>query len=154
MERIDIKSGDLTYGQRIELGTIFNDPEADNLTRLNRTIECLHGITPTAAQLPELTGYFGEIIEGLRHWVEQENTLLKYEPSEEEIRAGIDEYSRKVGEFGTIKSLAKAYNQDPDTILGWKYSKVFGILYTDLEEYKFNKRFNKELEKRNAKKKR
>lgn len=154
MNRIDIKAGDLTYGQRIELGGIFSDPNSDDLKRFKRTMECLHGAATDMAASEELVGYFEEIIEGLTYWAEQENALLKYEPSDEEKRAGIEEYSRKVGEFGTVKSLAKAYNQDPDTILQWKYSKVFGILYTDLEEYKFNKRFNKELEKRNAKKKR
>ena len=90
--------------------------------------------------------YFKRIIEGLEFWSEQEQTLLKYEPSQEELRAGIKDFSKKVGEFSTIKALAKAYNKDPDDILKWEYGKVFGILYTDLEEFKFNKRYQKVIE--------
>jgi hypothetical protein len=91
--------------------------------------------------------YYNEIIDGLRYWIEQEK-LLKYEPSPEEIQAGILRMFEEVGEFGTIKALAKAYHIDPDAVLKWEYGKVFGILYTDMKEIVFNKSLNKVLEKK------
>ena len=34
---------------------------------------------------------------------------------------------------------------DPDEILEWDYAKVFGILYTDLEERKYETKLNKRI---------
>ena len=47
--------------------------------------------------------------------------------------------------MSTIKALAKAYGKDPDEILQWQYAKVFGILYTDLEERKFEKKYQQQI---------
>ena len=145
LKHINIKSGDMTFGQRIELGKIMVS-EVSEIEKFNKVFVCLHGFTPGIKDYLKLIDYFKEIIEGLKFWIEQEVTLLKFEPSPEELRAGVREMSEKIGEFGTIKALAKAYNKDPDEILQWKYGKVFGILYTDLEEYKFQKRYNKVIE--------
>ncbi|MDD2576586.1 MAG: hypothetical protein PHV76_03690 [Bacteroidales bacterium] len=81
--------------------------------------------------------YINEISEALLYWQEQENTLLKYEPTREDKQAGIEQLSKNIGELGTVKALAKDYSQDPDYILEhWKWGKVFGILYK-LETYKY-----------------
>lgn len=140
--KIDVKAGELTFGQRIELGKIYSDQTLSELDKFKRTFECLHKYTPKAVEYSLLIEYFGEIIKGVEFWVLQESTLLKYEPSVKEKRAGIKELSLKTGELGTIKALAKNYHQDPDDILLWKYGKVFGILYTDLEEYLYQVRYS------------
>lgn len=139
--QIDIKGGEMTFGQRIELGKIFSNTELREIDKFEKTFICLHDHKPKAKDYSKLTAYFIEIVQGLGFWAKQESTLLKYEPSVKEKRAGIKELSLKTGDFGTIKALAKNYNQDPDTILQWKYGKVFGILYTDLEEFKYNSRY-------------
>lgn len=142
MKKIDIKGGKFTFNQRIELGNIIKSSGSD-FDKCVKVLKCLYGNLPAAALRLK---YFEEIMDGLQYWFEQEKTLLKYDPTADEMAAGIRDYSQKVGDFGTVKSLAKAYNQDPDMILNWEYGKVFGILYTDLEEYKYNQRFNKVLE--------
>lgn len=139
--KIDIKAGDLTFGQRIEIGKIMALKE-NEIVKFEKIFECLHKIKIKPKEYSKYVGYYGKILEGLIFWVEKENTLLKYEPTTKEKRAGIKQLSTNIGEFGTIKALAKAYNQDPDTILQWKYGKVFGILYTDFEEYKYNLRYS------------
>ncbi|MCD7972479.1 MAG: hypothetical protein LUG18_07400 [Candidatus Azobacteroides sp.] len=146
-EKIDVKGGDLTFGQRINLGKIL-EADGREWEKFMAVFECLHHHKPEIEEYKLLYPYFIEIIEGIRHWLEQESSLLFYEPSAEEISAGIKDFSAKVGEFGTIKTLAKNYAKDPDEILEWKYGKVFGILYTDLEEHKFQKRYQKILEKK------
>lgn len=148
MKKIDIKGGKFTYTQRIELGKIIAS-ETTDYDKFTQILKCLN-IRQSKSIL--LLGYFEEIIEGLQYWFERESVMLRYEPSMEEVAAGIQDYSKNIGDFGTVKSLAKAYNQDPDTILNWEYGKVFGILYTDLEEYKYNQRYNRELEKKYARK--
>lgn len=155
LSKLDIKAGKFTYNQRIELGKIFEAKSGDFETFF-KVFECLHGFTPdikpkTEAEidkLKHLVNYYNEIVEGLQYWINAENTLLKCEPSPEEISAGVKQLTQKIGEYGTIKALAKNYSKDPDEILGWEYGKVFGILYTDLEEHKYQKRYYKVLERR------
>lgn len=147
LSKIDIKSGDMTFGKRIELGEIFQS-EISEIEMFEKVFECLHQYKPKASDYEKLLGYFSDIVEGIRYWLEAETTMLQYEPSSEEMQAGIKELSTKIGEYGTIKALAKAYSKDPDEVLEWKYSKVFGILYTDLEEFKYQKAYNKVLERK------
>lgn len=143
-KEIDIKGGKLTFGQRIELGKIAQSGVSDSEI-FEQIIFLLYKIKPRPRQYKKYISYFNHAIEGLKFWIEQEK-LLNYECSPEERAAGIKEFTSKVGEFATIKALAKAYAKDPDEILEWEYGKVFGILYTDLEEYKFNQRYNKILQ--------
>jgi len=147
MSKIDIKGGKLTFGQRIELGKIFQSSE-NEIVKFEKVFECLHKFKPKATQYKKLLPYFQDIIEGIAFWIEKEQTMLKYEPTAEEMSAGIIELTKKIGEFGTIKALAKNYSKDPDEILEWEYGKVFGILYTDFEEYEFQKRYDKVIEKK------
>lgn len=142
---IDIKGGKLTYSQRLDLQKIFSECTSE-LVIFERVFLCLYNFRPKYKQYKKLIPIFEGVIKGLEFWVERETNLLKYEPSIEEVQAGIKELSKKTGDFGTVKALAKAYNCDPDTILKWEYGKVFGILYTDLEEHKFQKRLHKVYE--------
>jgi len=139
---IDIKGGKLTFGQRIELGKLYQS-QVSEIEKFEQTFQILHQYTPKTRDYKSLINYFNQIIEGITHWIQQETTLLNYQPSPEEKQAGIKDFTAKVGEFTTIKALAKTYAKDPDEILEWEYGKVFGILYTDLEEYKFNQRYSK-----------
>jgi len=147
-KEIDVKAGKITYGQRIELGKIFQNLETSEIEKFNQTFECLHNFRPVVLQYKKLLPYFEKIIDGLKFWIETEQTLLKYEPSVEELSAGIKELSEKLGEFGVVKSIGKVFSCDPDLILKWEYSKVFYILFTDLEEAKFQIRFQKVLEQK------
>lgn len=142
---VDVKGGKLTFGQRIELGKVFQH-KGNEVEQFGQTIQILHGFTPKLWEYPRLIEYFNQVVEGLAYWVKQENTLLKYEASAEEKQAGLRDFSARVGEFTTIKALAKTYAKDPDEILAWEYGKVFGILYTDLEEFKYNQRYHKVMQ--------
>lgn len=143
--KIDVKAGNMSFGQRIELGKIMAS-EADEVGKFEKVFLCLHNFTPKEKDYLSLVDYFKEIVVGLKFWIETEATMLVYEPTPEEKRAGVKELMQNIGEFGTIKALAKAYSIDPDEVLKWKYAKVFGILYTDLEESKFQTRYNKVIE--------
>ena len=145
LSKIDIKAGNMTFGQRIELGKVLAS-EGNEVEKFKKVFVCLHSFTPKEKEYLSLVDYFKEIVIGLKFWIDTEATMLAYEPTPEEKRAGVKELALKIGEFGTIKALAKAYSTDPDEILLWKYAKVFGILYTDLEESKFQTRYNKVIE--------
>jgi hypothetical protein len=153
LSKIDIRAGDLTYENRIDLGNLFASEKTD-AEKFSEIFQILHKTTPDFSDeegMEWYLEYYREIIDGLTFWFEKEKELLDYQPEPEEIRAGIRELSAKVGPYGTIKAIAKNYARDPDEILQWKYGKVFGILYTDLEEFKYSKRLNKQYERRSKK---
>lgn len=146
---IDWESADFTYGQRIELGDIFSDEEVGEYTRLCKAFKCMYGYSRKWIPLRRRARMFNEILDGFKGWIDKEQAMLKYNPSSDEMSAGIKELSEKVGNMSTIKQLAKAFSTDPDEILKWPYSKVFVILYTDLEERKYEEKLKKAVYERN-----
>ena len=146
LTKVDIKGGKLTFRQRISLGEILTSGESE-YEIFESCLLCLHKDIEVICDIWHVK-YFQEITEGVNEWMEKERILLHYEPSQEEISAGIKDLSEKIGEYGTIKSIAKSFHTDPDIVLDWEYGKVFGILWSDLEEYKYMKRYNKQLERK------
>lgn len=144
---VDFRAGDFTYGQRIELASIASDP---NRSEGRKFIDMLHAIYPKA-NVSFTAAWFAEyerLIDGLRFWIDKEQSMLQYNPSADEIAAGIQELTKKLGPMSTVIALATKFSQDPDTILEWKYAKVFGLLYADIEAAKFQKRLSKISEQR------
>lgn len=145
--KIDIKKGEMSFGQRIELGKIFSS-NADELLKFEQVFVCLHNFKPKLNEYLKLTDYFSEIVNGIAHWVNVESIMLKYEPTPEEKLAGVKELAIKIGEMATVDAMAEKYSLDPDVILTWNYSKVFGILFTDLEKSKYQKRYRNVIDKK------
>lgn len=144
--RLDLDGKDMTYGNRIALADIFSPSQGKTeYAQFCEAFKELHGYSARLVPLPLRVKRIYEITEGLRGWIEKEQQMLKYTPSSDEIAAGIEELGKKVGSMSTIKALAKAYGKDPDEILSWQYAKVFGILYTDLEERKFEKKYQQQI---------
>ena len=144
--RLDLDGKDMTYGNRIALADIFSPSQGKTeYAQFCESFKELHGYSARLVPLPLRVKRIYEITEGLRSWIEKEQQMLKYTPSSDEIAAGIEELGKKVGSMSTIKALAKAYGKDPDEILQWHYAKVFGILYTDLEERKFEKKYQQQI---------
>lgn len=139
---IDIKAGDITYGQRIELGKALADATLDDWGRFCRVFDILYHFKPKIVLASKYVREYERIIEGVRYWVEVESQMLHYEPTQDEQRAGLEQYAKAVGELATLHTIAKEYAQDPDAVYNWKYSKVFGILLNDLESLKYQQRLN------------
>lgn len=147
IQKIDVKSGRLSFGQRIELGKIISS-DKDDITTLIEVINCLHDFRPTKRQIIIMSKYIDDILHGLKYWNDAENTLLKYDPTPEEKMAGIQSLSKKIGSMGTVDALAEKYGVDPDIIINWEYAKVFGILFADLEKAKYQRSYQKVIEKK------
>lgn len=147
IQRIDIKGGQMTFGQRIELGRIITDEELTDLDKMKEGMQCL-GAKWSLRNTSEIVEYWYEVLMGIKYWIEREQAELKYEPSAEEKAAGIAQLSLVVGEMATITALAKDYSKDPDEILEWKYGKVYNLLFTNLQSHLFRERLNKELERK------
>jgi len=141
--RLDVKGGDLTYGQRIELGGILAN--AESLTEHElflATIRCLYGREPIRSEYRSAIPLFKDAVEGTMFWIKVESEQLKYTPSQEEKDAGVEKYAKEVGEIGTAYAIAKEFSKDPDEILAWKYGKVFGYLRKQKADGDFQRRYN------------
>lgn len=144
--KLDIAGGRFTYGNRIAVGIIFSNDELTDYKKLKALYNELYGYSADWLPRSKRFKVLDRLAEGMADWVKKEQAMLHYEPKDEEKRAGIDDYSKKVGDFATIKALAKEYAQDPDTILKWDYGKVFGILYANLEEHKYHERYQRVID--------
>lgn len=147
IQRIDIQGGQMTFGQRIELGRIITEKELTPIDKMKEGMQCL-GAKWSLRNTSEIVEYWYEVLMGIKYWIEREQAELKYEPSAEEKAAGIAQLSLVVGEMATITALAKDYSKDPDEILEWKYGKVYNLLFTNLQSHLFRERLNKELERK------
>ena len=59
------------------------------------------------------------------------------------IQAGIKNLNKDTSFLSTAKQLGKDYGIDPDVVLDkWKWSKVFILLKSDLEENNYMRRLN------------
>lgn len=143
----------MTYGDRIELGKIFEQadtrPEAETVKLVFKCLVPDHTVKFTTEEVR----YYLDVVDGLRYWVDVEQKELKYKPTIEEVAAGINDLAVKVGDMGTICALAEKFSKDPDEILQWKYGKVFRILYVNKQNYQFSKRYNTVVEQMAKRKK-
>lgn len=135
-----------TYGQRIAVGKCFEKSKND-LEIFNSVFKELHSIEPKLKDIAKFAPYFQKIADGLKYWLDAEAKMLVREPSTKEKNAGIKELYESIGEYGTLTTLAEKYSKDPDEILQWKYSKVFGILYSDLKKAIYQEKLQKEYAK-------
>ncbi len=150
---VDVKGGDLTYGQRIELGGILANPKGRSEYELFMdTIECLYGRRPTPKEFKGAIPLFKEAVEGLTFWMKAESEQLKYTPTQEEKDAGVERYAKEVGEIGTAYAIAKEFSLDPDVILNWKYGKVFGYLRKQKADGDFQRRYSEVMARKSKKK--
>lgn len=145
LDPIDIRGGKLTYGQRIEAEKILADAAKNDGRKFVEVLECLypgHEVTFTT----EWFRLYRAAVEGIDFWVQKERTMLDYQPTADELAAGIRELGKRLGPMSTVSTLAEKFGRDPDEILQWEYGKVFGLLYTDLENAKFRRRHDRMLE--------
>lgn len=153
MQKVDIKGGQMTFGQRIELGRILSNPE---LKEHEKCIECMKCIDPKwkISMLPSTIEYWHQITEGIAYWIKREKRELHYKPTAEEHAAGVEIFSMRVGEMNTIMAIAEKFSVDPDVVLEWKYGKVFNILFTNLQAAQYAKRLEEQRRKAQEKNKR
>lgn len=144
--RVNMEGGEFTYGNRIELGSIFASTEKTEYQKLKAAFREVYGYSCRLVPFRRRLAMLNDLAQGLLSWVEKEQRLLKYNPTVNELAADIQGFSKRVGVFSTVKAIAKAYGCDPDVVLNWEYYKVFSILYTDLEEHKYQERYHKVLE--------
>lgn len=144
---IDVRGGKMTYGQRIELGSILANDKLSDVDRYVATMRCLYPWWKKSFAT-KWVAHYQEVVNGVEFWAKQERDKLSYTPTAEELAAGVNDLGRKLGPMMTVMAMAEKFSKDPDEVLGWEYGKVFGLLYADLESYKYQKRYHKVMEAR------
>lgn len=144
--RVDVAGGAFTYGQRIALGDIFRNDSLSAYAKMKAAFIELYGWSPRLLPAGPRYRAIKRTMLDFKGWLDKEQKLLSHDPEPDQIQAGIKDLIAHVGDMGTIKAIAKTYGLDPDVVVEWPYSKVFGILYTDLEEYKYEKRYNQVID--------
>lgn len=145
---VNMADGEFTYGNRIALGEIFADDSLTDYYKLKKAFKEIYGYSCRWLPIKKRVRVLNDILKGLYDWVKREGQLLHYDPTSDEIAAGIKEYSKRVGSLATIQAIATKFSVDPDEVLKWDYGKVFGILFNDLELFKYNKRYSKVMDEK------
>lgn len=149
MSKYNLIDGSFTFEQRISLGNLFSSEKSDK-DKFVETFVIMDGKKPHPSSYPNRLKDFEEIVKGLKFWMEKEATMLAYEPSMEELSAGIKKLSERLGHLGTVTAIAERFCTPPDEILQWKYAQIFSILYADKEKNDYNIRYTKALERKYA----
>lgn len=148
---IDVDAGEFTYQNRIAFGELFGREDLTDYQKLAEAHREIYGYS--ARWLPRRVRLrrFAEIAEGLADWVKLEQMELKHNPSPEEIAAGIEEYSKEVGEDGTVSALAEQFGQTPMEVRRWPYAEAFRYLRANAKNGQFREKLNKQYTAKNAK---
>lgn len=114
----------------------------------------LHGNKPLLAlgKLVEL--YYGDIIDDkpcvdaigkglfiltkIEAFLKSYPELYEYEPTSEEIEAGVEDLT-KLGAFYTVKKMAEKFGKHPDEILKWECGVVYAFLKADAIDARINR---------------
>ncbi len=138
----DIEGGDFTFMQRIEIGQALSSEKDD----IGKTLDCLHILLPSIdwRRVNDILKWWNEVAApALGRWFEKERLNLSMDATKEEKEAGIAEMYKRCGDMAVVMALAKDYGKDPDEVAGWKYSKVFNILFVDKERALFERKLQK-----------
>lgn len=146
----NIESGEMTYGERIELGKLLASKKTE-VEKFEGIIYILHGFKPSAKEYKNYVRYVNRIIESLNRWANRERKELTVPPLPEYIQAGYDKYINEVGEMATLVSLGIKFGKNPEEILAWRYTTVFMILKCEAEQEKFNRRLQKVYSRKHGK---
>lgn len=141
-----MSDGEFSYGNRIVLGEIFSDESLSEYQRMKNAFREIYGYSCRWRRPKVRFRLMMDIVNGFTEWIEREKVALEYKPTADQLAADIEQFAKKVGSMSTIHAIAERFSVDPDTVLKWDYAKVFGILFVDLERYKYQQREKKVID--------
>lgn len=145
VQLMDVRSDKFLLWHRLQLGELLNTQ--NEVAIFEGVIRIMYGIHIRPKHYQRFYDHVKSTLDGLAFWVEKEKAL-KYEPTPEEKRAGIDQIGKKVKEFGTIDAIARRMHISHDDALKLPYATVYLMLLNDLEQSKFERRLQKVYSKK------
>ena len=138
-------SDDLNIGRRtykeLEQSLIFLRKVENPLTAIDKVVKIYYD--EDIADLPALKvlGKCTHVLNLISKFVAEFKRLNEYEPTIEELEAGVEELS-KFGFFGTAVQFARKYGQTHDEILKMPAREVYTTLLYDFEQSEVERKLN------------
>lgn len=118
------------------------------LLALGKIVEIYYGEDISDKPCLESLGRGLSLLEKIDTFVKSFPELYEYEPTREELEAGVDDLT-KLGSFYTVKKMSEKFQKHPDEILEWQA----GIVYKFLQADAIDSRINRNLQKIYSRKK-
>lgn len=147
---VDIDAGEYTYQNRIAFGEIFSREDLSEYAKLAEAFREVYGYSGRWLWRKKRLKRYTEIAQGLADWVRLEQHALTHTPSADEVAAGVEEYSKEVGEDGTVAALAEQFGQTPMQIRRWPYYEAFRYLRANALNARFQKRLQNQITSKNG----
>lgn len=135
----EIKEGEFTYGQKIELTNALRRQE-DETKKIKRIAEILNGKPLNVVQIGKQYKEILKCMEALKFWIELESKFPRSELSGDEIRAGAKDLTAEIGEAGQAISIGARFGKLPSEILDTNYNEIFLILNEQAHVSAYEKR--------------
>lgn len=137
----DLNVGRKTYGE-FEQALIFIRKAENQILSIPKVIECFYGEKLEDENVLKVLGKGAFVLDKISKFVHEFKRLGEYEPSVEELEAGVEELN-KFGFFATAVQLARKYGKTHDDILNMPAREVYNTLLYDFEQSEVEKRINK-----------
>ncbi len=145
----DIAAGDFTFGERIQMGRIFDrSSQADDIERTKQLIECLHDKVIDDQEAENLLPYALEICDAYVNWRKREDSECYVPPQQEAQQAGVEQLAQEIGDMGGVVDMAERFGWSFEQVYKMPYLDVFTIWKVDAARAKFQRRLNKVLSKK------
>lgn len=146
----DIMAGDMLFGERLELGHIFQQADTPDIERTKQVIRCLHEVTVSDKAALLLMPYAIEVAEAFVKWKEREEQECYVEPQEEARQAGVEKMAQACGDYAGVVDLAERFGYSFEQVYKMPYKDVFAIWKVDAERAKFQRRLHSVLQKKKS----
>lgn len=112
------------------------------LLALGKIVEIYYGEDISDRPCLECLGKGLSLLEKIDSFVKSFPELYEYEPTKEELEAGVEDLT-KLGSFYTVKKMSEKFQKHPDEILEWQAGVVYKFLQADAIDSRINRNLQK-----------
>lgn len=136
----ELNIGRRTY-KELEESLIYIRKASNHVLSFDKVIKIYYDEDISEQPILDCFGKCSFVLDLINKFLTEFKRLGEYEPSLEEIEAGVDELS-KFGFFSTAIQLARKYGQTHDEVLNMPAREVYTTLLYDFEQSEVEKRLN------------
>jgi hypothetical protein len=131
-----------TYGQLEQAKVQLQLHKATPLLALSGIVELYYGEKINDKPCVDNLGKGLFVLAKIEEFLKGYQELYEYEPTNEEIEAGVEDLA-KLGAFYTVKKMSEKFGKHPDEILKWEAGVVYAFLKADAIDARINKNLQK-----------
>lgn len=136
----ELNIGKRTY-KELEQSLIFIRNIGSPLAAIDKVVNVYYGEDISDQPLLKVLGKGQHVLNLISKFMLEFKRLNEYEPTIEELEAGVEELS-KFGFFGTSVQLARKYGQTHDQVLNMPAREVYTTLLYDFEQSEVERKLN------------